>query len=138
MGRSFQWKKNPDSWLIYSDDSGETWSNRIQVNQDEGRNDQFFTWMRIDQSNGNLYFIYYDRRNTKGTATEVMMAWSKDGGKTINEKVLSASPFVPNKKVFFGDYLNIDAVNDVVRPIWPRMDERKISLWVMLVNGKDL
>ncbi|PWH87029.1 exo-alpha-sialidase [Brumimicrobium oceani] len=134
----FNGRGNPDSWMIYSDDNGETWSERTKVNQDEGANDQFFTWMRIDQSNGNLYFIYYDRRNTEGNATEVVMAWSKDGGKTIKEMVVSKNPFTPDEDVFFGDYLNIDAVNDVVRPIWPRMDDREISLWTMLIDGKKL
>lgn len=129
---------NPDSWFVYSDDNGETWSERKRVNQDETSREQFFTWMRIDQSNGNLYFIYYDRRNTRGSATEVVMAWSKDGGETIKEMTVSAKPFKPDQDVFFGDYLNIDAVNNVVRPIWPRMDNRKISLWVMLVDGKEL
>ena len=38
------------------------------------------------------------------------------------------------RKVFFGDYLNISSVNGIIMPIWPRMDQRKISLWVAPIN----
>ena len=56
-----------DVWLMKSTDGGETWSERIRVNQDEPGKHQFFTWMTIDQSSGYLYFVYYDRRNHTGT-----------------------------------------------------------------------
>ena len=51
---------------------------------------------------------------------------------------ISDSPFIPSKDVFFGDYLNIAAVKGVIRPIWPRMDDGKISLWVTLLNESEL
>jgi hypothetical protein len=64
------------------------------------------------------------------------MAVSKDGGATFTETKLSKTPFTPTKSVFFGDYLNIAAVNGVVRPIWPRMDDGHITLWVALIEEK--
>jgi len=38
--------------------------------------------MTIDQTNGYLYFVFYDRRNysTASTSTDVYMARSTDGG----------------------------------------------------------
>ena len=66
------------------------------------------------------------------------MAYSKNGGITFKEECISEKPFIANEKVFFGDYLNIAAVNGVIRPIWPRMDRKKISLWVALINDKQL
>lgn len=127
-----------DSWISCSKDNGETWSEPIKVNQDDSKRHQFFTWMTVDQSTGNLYFVYYDRRNYSDNQTDVYMSTSTDGGLTFHDTRISDSPFIPTKRVFFGDYLNIAAVNGVIRPIWPRMDNGKITLWVTLVNEEEL
>lgn len=130
-------KNNTDVWLAVSKNNGETWSEPIRVNQDRGKAHQFFTWMTVDQSTGHLYFVYYDRRNSRGKETDVYAACSKDGGKTFTETRLTETPFQSSKKVFFGDYLNIDAVNGTIRAIYPRMDDQKISLWVALLSELD-
>ena len=125
---------NTDVWLSYSDNQGISWSEPIKVNQDKTERQQFFTWMDIDQSNGNIYFVYYDRRNYDDNRTDVFMATSTDGGLTFSEQKISTSPFIPSDDIFFGDYINIAAHNCVIRPIWSRMDDGKISLWVGLVE----
>lgn len=125
---------NTDVWLSYSDNQGASWSEPIKVNQDKTEKQQFFTWMDIDQSNGNIYFVYYDRRNYHDNRTDVFMATSTDGGLTFSEQKISTTPFIPSDKIFFGDYINIAAHNGVIRPIWSRMDDGKISLWVGLVE----
>ena len=94
--------------------------------------------MSIDQSDGTLYFVFYDRRNYSNLETDVYLAYSKDGGKSFLEERISKEPFIPNEKVFFGDYLNISSVNGIIMPIWPRMDQRKISLWVAPINKSQL
>jgi hypothetical protein len=127
-----------DSWLSRSNDGGKTWSDPVRVNQDESNKHQFFTWMTIDQSNGNLYFVYYDRRNYKDNQTDVYLSTSRDGGLTFSENRISDKPFKPSDTVFFGDYLNISAVNGVIRPIWPRMDNGNITLWVTLIEETEL
>ncbi|MDX1652850.1 MAG: sialidase family protein [Brumimicrobium sp.] len=128
-----------DIWLIYSDDGGMTWSREIRVNQDEGANQQFLTWMDIDQTDGTVYFVYYDRRNYSDQRTDVFLAYSWDGGLNIAERKITHSPFIPNPKVFFGDYLNIAVHKDIIRPIWSQMNvEGEISLWVALINRKQL
>ena len=126
-----------DVWLMKSTDGGETWSERIRVNQDGPGKHQFFTWMTVDQSSGYLYFVYYDRRNHPGIETDVYAAISRDGGSTFQELKLTDTPFKPNQSQFFGDYLNIAAVDGVVRPIFPRSDNLEISLWVALINETD-
>ncbi len=131
-------EENTDVWLMKSEDGGETWSERIKVNQDSTNHHQFLTWMSIDQSSGYLYFIYYDRRNHNDNKTDVYMSVSRDGGQTFSDVRISESPFLPSKSVFFGDYLNIASVNGVIRPIHPRMDKGKITLWVTLINEVDL
>lgn len=122
-----------DVWLMISKDSGKSWTKPIKVNQDDSKRHQFFTWMDVDQQNGALYFVYYDRRKTSETATDVYMSVSYDGGKSFKDYEVSDSSFIPDPGFFFGDYLNIAAVNGVIRPIWPRYDNGKISLWTAII-----
>ncbi|MFK7785593.1 MAG: sialidase family protein [Crocinitomicaceae bacterium] len=126
-----------DVFIKKSTDGGKTWSDAIKVNQDDSKKHQFYTWMDVDQSTGYVYFVYYDRRNHSDNQTDVYMSVSKDGGKTFVDTKLSKTPFIPTEEVFFGDYLNIAAVNGVVRPIWPRMDDGHITLWVALIEDKE-
>jgi hypothetical protein len=127
-----------DVWLMKSTDGGENWSEAVRVNQDDSKKHQFFTWFTIDQSTGFLYFVYYDRRNYDDIKTDVYVSTSRDGGKTFVDTKISGKPFAPNPALFFGDYLNIDAVNGQIRPIWPRMDKGKISLYVTLMSEEGL
>jgi hypothetical protein len=83
---------------------------------------------------GDLHFVYYDRRRFKDNRTDVIWATSTDGGASFKEKRISTQPFVPNPMVFFGDYLGIAAYDGRIRPIWPRMDNSKITLWVALID----
>lgn len=125
---------NTDIWLLKSTDGGQNWMAPIQVNQDKEPRHQFLTSMTIDQVRGDLHFVYYDRRRFKDNRTDVIWATSTDGGQTFKEQRISTQPFLPNAMVFFGDYLGIAAHNGRIRPIWPRMDEGKISLWVALID----
>jgi hypothetical protein len=123
-----------DVWLVKSTDGGTTWSEPIRVNNDSAGKQQFFTWMTIDQANGYLYFVFYDRRAYPGNETDVYMARSVDGGTTFQNFKISQSPFVPTATVFFGDYNNLAVHNGIVRPIWTRMDSGKLSVWTALID----
>lgn len=121
-----------DVWLSKSTDGGFTWSAPVRVNNDNTTRQQFFTWMTIDQATGYLWFVFYDRRNYNDMRTDVFMAVSKDGGATFQNFKVSESPFVPNESIFFGDYTNVTAYNDVVRPIWTRLEGTDLSVWTSL------
>lgn len=125
---------NTDVWLIKSTNAGKTWSQPIKVNDDNTARHQFLTWMSVDNVTGFLYFIFYDRRNTTGNATDVYMAQSKDGGQTFTNFKISESSFTPSSFSFFGDYTNLYAYNNVVRPIWCRMNGAGTSIYTALVN----
>lgn len=125
-----------DVWLTKSTDGGTTWTSPVRVNGDPPGTHQFFTWMALDQSTGYLYFVYYDRRHYTDTQTDVYLSVSRDGGKTFESERISESPFTPTPTVFFGDYNNISAVNGVVRPIWTRCDNGRLSIWTALINDK--
>lgn len=129
---------NIDVWLAKSTDGGDTWSEPIKVNDDTTETQQFLTWMAVDQTNGNLYTVFYDRRNHQDVKTDVYMAYSVDGGDEFVNVMVSDSSFTPNEYVFFGDYNNISAHGNVVRPIWTRLDKYELSIWTALIDGKKL
>lgn len=133
-------EKNGDKniWLLKSSDGGKTWSNRIKVNNDHTKREQFMPMMTIDQITGYLYIVFYDRRNYNDTQTDVYLAVSKDGGQSFQNIKLNAQAFKPNPFVFFGDYIGVSAYNNIVRPIWMEMHNNKISAYTAIINGADL
>ncbi len=132
-------ENDTDIFLMFSTDNGEHWQGPIQVNKETRETHQFLTCLTVDQSNGDLHFVYYDRSKyePESLKTDVIWTVSKDGGITFKETTISASPFQPHGTKFFGDYLGIAAHNGTVRPIWPRMDQGRITLWTALINMAD-
>jgi hypothetical protein len=126
---------NTDIFISKSMDAGKTWGSPTKVNNDDTQSQQFLPWITIDQTTGYLYTIFYDRRNYTDTQTDVYLAVSKDGGVTFQNHRISESPFSPISYVFFGDYINISAHNGVVRPIWTRYENGKLSVWTAIVKG---
>ncbi len=118
-----------DILMVKSTDGGKTWSPAKVVNNDQSNQHQFLTWMTIDQTNGYVYCVFYDRRNYTGLETDVYLAISMDGGNTFINRRISESPFVPNAGIFFGDYTNISVHNGIIRPIWTRLHNGKLSVW---------
>lgn len=134
-GRSNPDGSDVDIWLARSTDGGNTWSSPIRVNNDLPGRQQFFTWMTVDQVTGYLWFVFYDRRNYSDSRTDVWMAVSKDGGSSFQNFKISESPFIPNQNVFFGDYTCISAHNNIVRPIWTRLDGEYLSILTAIVDS---
>ncbi len=127
-----------DIWMKKSTDGGNTWGSAIRINDDIAGKHQFFTWMDIDQTNGNLYCVFYDRRNHSDNTTDVYLARSTDGGNTWQNVLISDTPFLPTDTVFFGDYNGISAHNGMIRPIWKRLHNGNASVWTALINDTDI
>jgi len=110
--------------LIYSDNGGETWSEEITVNT-ESNGDQFLPHIAVDQSDGNIYLVFYDRRHSESNVLiDVYVAFSQDGGNSFSNQCITTEPFLPaGKSVFFGDYNGISAQNGIVRPIWTGVND---------------
>jgi len=124
-----------DVWLCRSNDGGNTWSSPIRVNNDLPGKQQFFTWMAVDQATGYLWFVFYDRRSYTDMKTDVFLALSKDGGNTFTNFKVSETPFIPTSNVFFGDYTNISAHNNIIRPIWARLHNSQLSVWTAILDS---
>ncbi len=104
------------------------------MNGDSPGKQQFLNWMTVDQVTGYLYFIFYDRRNYTNYLTDVYIARSTDGGETFENVRISASPFYCIPYVFFGDYINISAHNNKIRPIWTRIEGSYTSIWTAIID----
>jgi hypothetical protein len=128
---------NTDIFMAKSTNGGTSWSAPIKVNDDNTARHQFFVWSTIDPSTGHLWFVFYDRRNTTGAATDVFVAKSTDGGNTFDNFKVSESSFTPTSGVFFGDYTNIAAWNGKIYPIWMRL-QGSLSAWVSIIEDSTI
>ncbi len=124
-----------DIWFVRSDDGGTTWTAPKRINDDPPGRQQFFTWMTVDRQTGYIWMVFYDRRNHTGNLTDVYMAVSRDGGDTFTNFKVSESPFNPEASVFFGDYNNVSAVGNRVRPVWTRLENGNLSVVTALVDS---
>jgi hypothetical protein len=129
---------NSDVFIIKSTNQGQTWGPVIKVNNDNTTRHQFFPWVTIDQTTGFLYAVFYDRRNTSGTTTDVYAAKSTDGGETWDNFKISETPFTPSASIFFGDYTNIAAYNKKIYPIWMRLDNTTLSVWSTIITDSTI
>ena len=55
-------ENDTDIFFRRSTNGGETWDEVVRVNDDSTSRHQFFTWMTVDSTSGNIYFVFYDRR----------------------------------------------------------------------------
>lgn len=127
-----------DIWISKSISNGDMWSSPKRINDDPIGKHQFFPWVSIDQFNGNLYIVYYDRRNYDDLQTDVYLAFSSDGGNSFKNIKISDSPFVPDANIFFGDYTNIASIAGRIVPVWTRMDNGVTSIMAAIISQEDL
>ena len=116
---------DPDIVMIKSTDGGTTWSSAVRVNDDAVSNgkDQYFPWMTVDPSTGQLLFVFYDSRNVSNDSASVWMARSLDDGMTFDNFEVSEQPFKPKPIPglaggYQGDYIGIAALNNTAYPYW--------------------
>jgi len=123
-----------DIWIISSKDQGQTWTEPLRVNNDATGKQQFFCWMDIDQSSGNISIVFYDRRDYEDETTDVYIAHSTNGGMSFTNQKINQVSFKPNTNVFFGDYNDISTVNGQIRPIWTQNDGLNLSVWTAIIS----
>lgn len=116
----------PNVYFSRSSDGGETWS-APKIVHSEDKNDQFWPWIAIDPTNGDLAIMYLDsRRDPQNLLVECWVSYSSDGGETWIDKPVSdvatdlrLNPFTDNS--FAGDYSGCAFYNGKIYPSWVDM-----------------
>lgn len=109
-----------DVFLAASRDRGRTWSPPVRVTTDSlhsGR-DQFFQFLAVDPTNGDVYVQFFDRRDDPANRrTGFTLARSTNGGRTFNNYSWSDDTF-EGRNAFLGDYTWLTAYDGRVYGIW--------------------
>lgn len=131
-----------DLYVSWSDDEGQTWSERVLVNG--GEHKPGFQWMGrpyVDRL-GNLHVVYLDSSRNAGNDTMLDASWavSTDGGATWENAYLTQSSFDGNLGLhqdgfaFIGDYLGIGGAGDWVYMGFPTTHTGRAEIAVAKVN----
>lgn len=107
----------------FSDDLGLNWSKPNDLQQSfwntHKQKDAFLPFMAVDNTDGNIYIVYYQRTNEMKDFVHVGMAVSDNNGNSFKAFLVDNTPFLaPGKEVFFGDYIAVDAAHGFVRSVW--------------------
>jgi len=138
---------NTDVDFVMSTDNGMTWTDRLQINDDEGseETDSFHPWLIVNQE-GVIVVIFYDQRFDPGRYLfDLIAAYSFDGGQTFtsNHRISTVSsspgdlklsevdkPFIENadgtvtflrigtRAGLIGEYIGVTAFHDKINAVW--------------------
>ena len=118
-----------DVFLAASRDRGRTWSSPLRVTTDSlhsGR-DQFFQFLAVDPTNGDVYVQFFDRRDDPANRrTGFTLARSTDGGRSFANYAWTDSTF-EGRGAFLGDYTWLTAYGGRVYGIWAETAEIEAS-----------
>ena len=114
-----------DVFLAASRDRGRTWSSPVRVTTDSlhsGR-DQFFQFLAVDPTDGDVYVQFFDRRDDpENRRTGFTLARSTDGGRSFTNYSWTDSTF-EGRGAFLGDYTWLTAYGGRVYGIWAETAE---------------
>jgi len=87
---------------------------------------------------GTIYINWTDQRNGFDD-TDVFLSKSTDGGETwctpirVNNDAAGKQQFFTWATIF-GDYTNVTAYNNIIRPIWTRLHNYSLSLYTAIID----
>lgn len=119
-------KNNDDVFLIYSQDSGKTWTEPILVTYYPNHKKQFQPAIHINSNNGNVAILYYDQQNQlQSNLSDVYLALSKNGGLKFEYYKLNDKPLKTNQYSF--DFIETDSLNlkNEIFPAWYTIDNKQ-------------
>lgn len=131
-------ENNTDIWFTRSLNFGDNWEERYRINDDNTETHQYLPAFTFDSETGNLYALFYDRRNSKNESTEVYLAYSTDSGSNFKNVKISDTPFISDANVSFGNFISISAHAGVITPVWTRSENGKSSVWISVIHQEDL
>jgi hypothetical protein len=113
---------NADVWLMYSQDQGNTWSNRINLSSDTSNKHQYFPNIAVDRF-GAIFVAYYDFRYSENNMFYTTTLSRFEIDKPIREYTLHPTLVpLPGTQVFYGDYLDIDVTSSTLATIYTTND----------------
>lgn len=121
-----------------SENKGGAWSPPIAINTRTKDLARFAVSGCVDQSNGNIYIIYYEQIRPESPNYNVVMHWSNDGGNTWIRQIVNQKPVSVSNDVFFGDYNHIDAWMGIIRPVWTTYDGVTTNVYTAILTQKNL
>ncbi|MSR56893.1 MAG: hypothetical protein EXS05_04385 [Planctomycetaceae bacterium] len=125
-----------DILLRVSNDTGLSWGQPIQINDDLTTNSQFLPKIAIDQTTGNIAIIWYDARNDQGALgagdtdfvpNDEGQLWGAlgtyvGGNLSISPNVQISAGTSNSNTAFngidFGDYIGLDFHAGTFHPLW--------------------
>jgi len=129
-------------WFTRSTDGGATWSTAVKLNNQSGLNDQFNSFLAVDETNGTLGAIYYDTVADAGRLkVDVYYQMSSDGGATWQAAV-KVTTAMTDETVSgadsgnqFGDYNSLSGYANSFFPSWTdRRNNAKEEIWTAKVT----
>lgn len=127
-----------DILLVRSTDGGQTWSQPVRINDDPVGNgrDQFFQWIAVDPTNGQIVVMFYDRRaDPNNLILDVYITRSTDGGLTFEPNIkVNTVAFNPRddrvfQGTFIGDYNALAVYGNLAYPVWSDTRRRELDIF---------
>ncbi|UII29035.1 glycoside hydrolase [Fulvivirga maritima] len=122
-------------YFISSRNNGDYWNTIGQVNT-EGEGAHFMPVMAQDHEVGVIYIVYYQRESKESMATDVIMAYSIDGGSSFVNKKLTNEPFEMDPNLSAG--LSLKAHNGNIVAAWTQHANGQATLVTSMVTQKQL
>ena len=130
---------NTDVFLMVSSDGGASWTGPMLV--DGGGGDQWFPWVDVDPTTGEIGILYHDRGSSNGPLYDTALAEGTPG--SLVKTTVNAAPSNPTDSIFFragvpgcadcatfhGDYNNVSYGSDGVANLtWTDMSQFRADL----------
>ena len=133
---------NSDILITRSEDGGATWSEPMQVNDDENSTaDQYFPWIDVSPK-GDVHVVFYDKRDDPDNhLLDVYYVHSKNG-RTFdkNWKITSnasdpSHSYHQSGNVFIGDYIGVDSSDNYAYALWADTRKGEADAFTAVIVG---
>lgn len=116
---------NFNAYVKYSDDKGQTWSNAVQLDDEQNTSEQFWPQVHVGPD-GRVSVGWYDRRNATGNNSlcDYYITQSVDGGVTwgpnrrLSDTSVAWCGVPANIAPNFGDYIELTSDEHSIFGIW--------------------